>query len=571
MLKNPWTSYVTRNFSAIKAAVNARMDTIVPELTDKSPSNMMQVLIDVWAGVGELLNYYTDTTARELYVPTALRFTSILKLAELAGYNGQAAVPSRTSITVTTLDANGDPFLVTTDFPIAAGLTLQDANGNTWTVDVPTEIREGTGGVRVSVAQWEALTGIDLSDLTDGTVNQALVLPSDYMEGTLSLTISGDVDTWTRVNAFGYYGPNDKVFLTKLQSDGLVYLVFGDGVHGQIPTAGQTVTTAYHSTQGDGGNAEQDTITVWTPDLVVPGATTVETTNPEASYGGLNIQGIEEVRRSIPLSQRTLDRAVTEKDYEDVAVLTPGIRAAKVSYDCGPRINIYLVGEGGGNPDQGLLDLALNEYILPKSMVTLAVATIASGESHVRGIVEVTGRYREKASVITQEVEAALFLLYSPQSTKINQPVRTSDVISTIDNVPSVDFLTLTLFYVQPYLRPSNVAAVLNYTIEVGAASVANVTWRLVCTDISTPGAEVFSIRKQGFDTGSTVTVGGAPTVVAPITITLTDSGANVNVNDYWEFIVSPANSDVELVDNSIPVIFPGDFEINVTETYINQ
>ena len=72
-MNNPWTSYVTRSYSQIKASVNARLDTAVPELTDKSSSNLMQVLVDVRAGVGELLNYYVDTTARELYVPTARR------------------------------------------------------------------------------------------------------------------------------------------------------------------------------------------------------------------------------------------------------------------------------------------------------------------------------------------------------------------------------------------------------------------------------------------------------------------------------------------------------------------
>ena len=562
---NPWVNYVTRSYSEIKASINLRLDTVVPELTDKSPSNLMQVLIDVWAGVGELLNYYIDTTARELFVPSARRFSSILKLAELAGYNGQAAVPANTYLIVNAIDGSGDPIAQPSNFTIGQGIQLTDTNGFVWTVDFETTLRKGTDSVKVSVSQYK-----ELYDQNLGPTPGPILLPRDYAEGSLDITISGE--TWTRVNAFGYYGPLDKVFLTKLLSDGLVYLVFGDGVNGQIPTAGIDVLATYRSTQGLTGNADINTIISWVIEPVPPEGT-LTASNPQRAYGGVNIQGIEEVRQAIPISQRTLDRAVTKKDYEDTAILFPGIRAARVSFDCGPRIEIYCVGEGGGNPSQGLLDNA-KTFIEEKSIVTLAIATLPSGESHVKGTVDITGRFRQTKATIETQVNDALEALYDPQSSKINQPVRMSDVIAAIDNAPSVDFLTLNSFYVEPYLRPSNLSTVLIYTIKV-TKGLGYINWDIICTD-ATLGSEVFSLRRNGSNVG-TVIADGVPVIAEEIEISISDA-TGVQVNDSWTFTVGPFMDDVILKDMSIPIILQTDetivtpdFLLDIVETYIQS
>ena len=59
-VNNPWTSSLTRSFIQIKKSVVNRLIATVPELKDLSQSNLLMILVDIYAGVGEMLNYYID-------------------------------------------------------------------------------------------------------------------------------------------------------------------------------------------------------------------------------------------------------------------------------------------------------------------------------------------------------------------------------------------------------------------------------------------------------------------------------------------------------------------------------
>lgn len=553
-MENPWVNYVNRSYSSIKAALNRSLDIAVPEITDKSPSNLMQVIMDMWAGVAELLNYYIDITARELYVGTARRFSSLLKLAELAGYNGEAAVPARTYIEFTS------DIPAVQDITIPASTKLSGDNPYTWLLDHPVVIRKGMTVAKGSATQWEYRDDVSLGNTNDFLINGGILLPRGYSEDTLEIIVGVDA-TWTRVNAFGYYGPSDKVFITKLFTDGLVYLVFGDGIHGQAPPGDTIVKGIYYDTRGQEGNVNEGTVSSFTDGQPI-GGYTITLSNPAGANGGRDIQGIDELRKAIPISLRTLDRAVTAKDYEDIATLVPEIRAARSKWNCGPTVQLFVVGQGGGNPTQAVLD-RVHAEVTARSMLTIGLSVFPSGESHVKGIVDVTGKYRQKESVIRSQVEQALFDLYDPQSSKINQPVRVSDVISAIDNVPSVDYIDLIDFYVQPFLRPSDPNKVLNYDIQV-LSSQANsyATYQLICT----VDATTFELRRQGASLGL-VTV-DTPTTLGDVGVTITSPSNAVN-GDSWSFTVGPWKNNVSLEDMSIPVITIGDFQINVNETYI--
>lgn len=569
-MENPWVQYVSRNYSSIKADLNRRLSEIVPELTDKSPSNLMQILMDMWAGVGELLNYYIDITARELYVGTARRFSSILKLAELVGYNGQAAIPSQTYITITA-DAP-----VTTDVEIPIETTLTDTNGAFWVTLSATIIRAGMLVAKASVSQYEKvpkgpLGSTNVARLTGGKI----LLPTDYSEGSLQvIQLAGLTPLWKKVDNFGHPASENLEFITKLFSDGLVYIILNPNA--SIPAGISNILGEYHRTKGLAGNAEVGTITTWRDGQPATGVT-LTVTNPEPAYGGKNIQGIEEVRQAIPLSMRTLERAVTAKDYEDIAILQAGVRAARISYDCGPYVKLYIVGEGGGNPSKSLLD-NVRDKILNKSMVTVGLEVLPSGESHVMGKVKIVGNFRQKVSLIKSQVDEVLNNLYNPRSSKMNQPVRISDVIAAIDNVPSVDYLTLEDFYVRPYLRPSDPDKVLNYKIIVTPLRTDYATFELMCSAVNTVNSQPVpdfvlrwgpnSIALTAVDAGSSsgeVELGGIKmTVFLP---------SDAVKNDSWTFIVGPHLSDVVLDDRSIPIILQTatdpDFILNIEETFI--
>jgi len=563
-MSNAWVKYTDRSFSAIKSALLRGLNTQVPELTDRSPSNLLMVLSDMFAGVAEITNYYIDITARELFLPTARRLSSVIKLAELANYNGKARTAAHTTAIFTAHNAAGDLIPAPSDFTIPQGSILTDISGNTWRTQTSQVFRETFSNTQVSIAQYSPVSNENIGT-SDGTVTQAFALPLTYMDSSLVVTIS--TVNWELVETFGFSSPTDKHCIVKMLSDGAIYVVFGDGVKGAIPTAAADILIDYHSTQGPEGNTPKETITTITSTLTFPGVDHLEVTNSNDGSGGRYTEGIEELRRAIPISLRTLGRAVTKKDYEDIAVLSANIRAARVEWDCGARVAIYLVSYGGGNVSAAILTETLN-FIKARSLMTIDLSTHPSGETHIHGEVSIVGRFRALSSVITAKVKIALGELYSPYTANINQDIRTSDIIAAIDNIPEVDYLSLDSIYAQPYLRPSNPAVLLEYSMVVLPASSVATLWTIQYDDAGDPSypfvvSQEGTFRVRMAPSSTELSIGGL------IDITLGPTPGSIVQDDYWEFTVYPYGGDISLSDLTIPIISPDDFTINVQQTYV--
>ncbi len=562
---NAWVQYIDRSFSSIKTSILDGLSSAVPELTDRSSSNLLMVIVDIFSGVAELTNYYIDVTARELFLPTARRLSSVIKLANLANYNGKARTAAHTAVTFTAKDATNETIENPTAFNIPAGIILTDANGNQWTTQHNQIFRLGYKTTQISVSQYESIVGSAIG-ISDGSVSQGFLLPTDYKDSSLAVTIGGD--SWELVEGFGFSSATDKHCIAIMLSDGLMYVMFGDGVNGLVPTNGAAITSDYHSTRGVSGNTTVETITTITTSLTLPGGVDhLDVTNPTEAYGGRDIEGIEEIRRATPIALRTLSRAVTRKDYEDVAILSADIRAARVEWNCGARLDIYLVSHGGGNPSVAILS-GTEDFIQARSMMTIAVTAHPSGETVVRGKVSIVGRFRALASVIEDKTEAALQELYNPYTSLINQDIRTSDIIAAIDNIPEVDYLSLDYIYAQPYLRPSNPAAPLDYTIEISRYSIGNTLWQVVY-DPDQDGAKPFFISREGTYLVNLAVGETATLLEGYLTITI-NTDPSATQDDHWDFTVYPYNQDIDLDDLSIPVSGPGDFIIDVDQTYVS-
>jgi hypothetical protein len=347
-----------------------------------------------------------------------------------------------------------------------------------------------------------------------------------------------------------------------------MYVVFGDGVNGAIPTSTDDILIDYQKTEGPEGNTTEGTITTIVSTLTTPGVDHMEVTNAADGYGGRDIEGIEQLRRAIPIALRTLGRAVTKKDYEDIAILSADIRAARVEWDCGARVALYLVSYGGGNVPQAILDDSY-DFVKARSLMSVELETFPSGETHIRGTVSIVGRFRALASVITAKTKIVLEELYSPYTSKINQDIRTSDIIAAIDNIPEVDYLTLDSIYAQPYLRPSNLAVALDYHIEVRTTSTVTTLWT-IRYDIDGNPTHPFEISREGTFITSMAPSTTETNVGALIDITLGATPGSLVQEDYWSFTVYPYGVDINLTDLTIPIISPDDFTIDVQQTYVS-
>src|SRR5215469_16139441 len=94
-------------------------------LTTREDSDFSISLLDAWAVVADVLTFYQERVANELYLRTATERRSILELARLIGYELGPGVAAETLLAFTVDDAPGAPGRVTID----VGLKVQSVPG----------------------------------------------------------------------------------------------------------------------------------------------------------------------------------------------------------------------------------------------------------------------------------------------------------------------------------------------------------------------------------------------------------------------------------------------------------
>lgn len=558
-LENGWVGYLQRSYTQIKAALISRLVTKVPEVTDHSESNMLILLISMFSGLIEQLNYYIDNIARESFITTARRYSSAIKLVKLIDYRIKASIPSTVDITIT-LKNGANPFPLTSNYSIPMGTVFETSNGTRFVSTKPIQMYTGDYIAVVPAKQQTEVTGDNIGT-TNGLANQQISLPANYADTTLLLTVGVDLD-WVLVDTFGRSKPTDKHYTVEIKEDKIPYLTFGDGINGLIPPSSQTILADYFITNGLSGNVEANTITSLVSTLLISGNPTIEINNEFSSAGGLNVETLSSIARRAPLSLRTLDRAVTRQDYKDIAVLAPGVNKADLFFDCGKTIDIYITPEGGGIAQAALLSTT-KDYIDQRKMVTTFVQVLPAGESILKISIEATARFRANAISTLNDIQVALLDLYSFDNSDVNKKIRKSDIIAVVDNLAKVDFLKLNSLKLLPYPRPYNHTTQLVWLIDVLVASTQKTNWRLHYDGIN------FNVFKNNNFIGSTP-IGSQFTDINSI-IQFTIIPSSYSGGQYWDFVTYPVNEDIELDDYTMPITDINYLDITVNEQLVTN
>ncbi|MFO1086040.1 MAG: putative baseplate assembly protein [Reyranellaceae bacterium] len=248
--------------------------------------------------------------------------------------------------------------------------------------------------------------------------------------------------------------PRDRVFALSTDEQGRLFVGFGDGRSGQrLPSGVNNVQAVYRKGIGEDGNVAANSLT----QLMTRPLGLKSVANLLAAEGGTDPEPASAARRTIPLTTRTLGRAVSVLDYEDFARAFSGIAKAQarvLQIHAGSTVAITLAAPEG-------------EIITSASPVwqNLLSALKASGDPHVDvtllplqestfrlGIrVKVDPDY--EASKVLADVEAALRAHFSFDGRELGAPVYQSDVIATAQAVAGVVAVDMTRLYggTQPF------------------------------------------------------------------------------------------------------------------------
>ena len=257
----------------------------------------------------------------------------------------------------------------------------------------------------------------------------------------------GDVAWAEKPTLFGA-AATDHVFSLQTSAQGQTFVAFGDGTRGaRLPNGVNNIRATYRKGLGTDGNLPADRLT----QLLTRPLGLKSVSNPMPTEGGTDPEPASAARSTIPVTTRTLGRAVSVLDYEDFARAFSGIakaQAAVLQTRRGVTVAVTLVPPDGqdltpSSPVWQNLSAALLSSGDPYVQVTLLTAATSTFRIGLK--VKVDPAY--DPTLILPAVEAALRDRFSFDARDLAEPVQQSVVIAVAQRVAGVVAVDLTRLY----------------------------------------------------------------------------------------------------------------------------
>lgn len=345
----PSLDYTNRDFDALRARLFNLISSAFPEWTDQQVANFGNILVELYAFVGDVFGFYQDSQAKESRWSSAQLRRSMLSLVKLIEYvpTGASAATANITLELAASPIGSVTFQVGDTFR-----TLDLVDPVVFQAVTTATISPGADPATAVISVENSAAAEDLVQSTD-LPDQVYVLgEAPFLDGSLVIT-AGD-GAYTVQQDFLRSGATDKHAVVAVDENDKAHVTFGNGVAGSIPTG--SITFTYKTGGGPAGNVDVGAIAKavksYTDNLGNP--VIVSVTNLLKAGGGLDRQTVEGIRQFAPKSLRTLTRTVSREDYETNALRVPGVvRALMMSKDEKPSVlenngELYIVPAGGG-------------------------------------------------------------------------------------------------------------------------------------------------------------------------------------------------------------------------------
>lgn len=365
--------YTSRDYYALRdeliARVKARVNVVDAnrQWTGEDPADFGVAIIESFAYMGDIINYYIDRIANETYLPTATQRKNIINIASIYGYTpaGYRSAITTVQFTNTSLSAvvlpAGTQLLAEV---ICDDVVEQLVFTTTQDVTVPARVGSTAGSATVSALHGEDVSlrpenlstgGNDVSGeflaTSDGLPNQIYTLSENQVvEGSIIVYVqNGDIyEPWQQVVHLADFGPRDAVYSLQLSEDNFVSIVFGDGVSGAIPNIYAGIKVVYSVGGGEIGNIATGLVTEFlripnkTDSEVADIAAVVSVTNTTVGVGGVDPESNDSIRANAPKLLRAFNRAVSLADYANLAFGVANVGKAKAEADSPTSVTLYV-------------------------------------------------------------------------------------------------------------------------------------------------------------------------------------------------------------------------------------
>ena len=401
------------------------------------------MILESFAYVMDLLLFYLDRQANEVYIPTATERQNLINLCKLISYIVKTSKPAQVDITVS-LDT---PHSLNVTLPSGSLLETQDG----LVFETSTDAVIQAGDLTTHVEAIEGETFEEVIGVSDGEAWQNFYLPRSGVIGILDITIAGH--SWSYVDSFIEQDFDSEVFTAEIDAWRRAEIFFGDGKTGKIPDEGENIVVKYRIGGGIVGNVAPDTITN-VRDIATDSKgnkVSVSVTNENWAAGGAEPESLESIKLWAPRFFETQNRCVTQQDYEAFAIKYDGIAKAKavVRKRSGEAnfIRLYVLTYGSTigtvTTANETLKNNLVKYLDRYKMFTdwIEAEDGKWREINFSGQVIISDGF--SIDLISSKIKEELSSLLDIETHDMGEALRISDVYAAIDNIEGVLFVEL--------------------------------------------------------------------------------------------------------------------------------
>lgn len=290
--------------------------------SDLLTSSTGETLIEMMAAVGTFNQFALEVAAREGFLDSAVRESSIYAITRMLGVRIGRKSPAGCDVVLT---RSGD----LTYSRMIPRFTLFTVNGLSFFNRYPilfeqnsatatAKLFEGTVRVQSFAADSTAFREIYLNE-------PGFVVSNQDVE-VLMIAGSGESEVWTSIDdGIWTASSSDRVYYDATSGEGDVILAFGDGYSGSLPSIGSNIQITYIVTNGSISNNGGAAFEVACPQYdFVSGVTTSKMS------GGADEKPASYYKSMAPHIFRAKKRAVNPMDYKAIASDYPGVAAVSV-------------------------------------------------------------------------------------------------------------------------------------------------------------------------------------------------------------------------------------------------
>ena len=303
-------------------------------------------------------------------------------------------------------------------------------------------------------------------------------VPQDALPALTSTSVlNAQTKHWTPLRDLLNSEPSDTEFVVEVERDGTASLRFGDNTHGLRPDPGTSFTASYRVGNGAAGNVGAGSLV-----HIISGDSGIDAVrNPLAALGGVEPEGIENVRQRAPYAYRRQERAVAPDDYASVTERHAEVQRAATSFRwTGSWRTVFVtVDRLGGLPVDAPFEETIVRFL---DGYRMAGHDVAVGAPRFVSL-EIEMLVCVKPDYFRSDVKQALLEVFSnrilsdgrrgtfhPDSFTFGQPVYLSKLYSAAQPVEGVDSVQITKFQRQGNDMSDATA---NGVLEIGRLEIA--------------------------------------------------------------------------------------------------